>query len=151
MHIINLTPLEPGVYNDHTSDSITAPPDGWAYIPEDFPLPSTFPRLGNIEAEELTYIRDENGSLVHLAQSDEADETNVVTIITVTVMTEGTLPNPVSEPDPTHTVEERITILEEQLAQSDETAITLYEAQEAQETINAQQDEALMEIYETLG
>ena len=46
------------------------------------------------------------------------------------------------EPEPTE---------QEQLAQSDETAITLYEAQEAQESINAQQDEALMEIYEMIG
>ena len=54
-------------------------------------------------------------------------------------------------PAPPPTTSERISILEEQLAQSDETAITLYEAQEAQETINAQQDEALMEIYEMIG
>lgn len=47
--------------------------------------------------------------------------------------------------------EERIAVLEEQLAQSDETAIALYEAHEAQEVINAQQDEALMEIYEMIG
>ena len=38
--------------------------------------------------------------------------------------------------------------LEEALAGADETAISLYEAQEAQEVINAQQDEALMELYE---
>ena len=49
------------------------------------------------------------------------------------------------------TTEQRISDLEEQLAQSDETAIALYEAQEAQEVINAQQDEALMEIYEMIG
>lgn len=47
--------------------------------------------------------------------------------------------------------EERIAVLEEQLAQSDETAIALYEEQEAQAVINAQQDEALMEIYEMIG
>ena len=47
--------------------------------------------------------------------------------------------------------EERIAVLEEQLAQSDETAIALYEAQEEQEAINAQQDETLMEIYEMIG
>ena len=41
--------------------------------------------------------------------------------------------------------------LEEQLVQADETAIALYEAQEKQEVINAQQDEALMEIYEMIG
>ena len=41
--------------------------------------------------------------------------------------------------------------VEEQLVQADETAIALYESQQEQETINAQQDEALMEIYEMLG
>ena len=56
-----------------------------------------------------------------------------------------------ARPAPPLTTSERISILEEQLAQSDETAITLYEAQEAQEVINAQQDEALMEIYEMIG
>lgn len=49
------------------------------------------------------------------------------------------------------TTEQRISDLEEQIIQADETAIALYEAQEAQETINAQQDEALMEIYEMIG
>ena len=52
------------------------------------------------------------------------------------------------EPEPPPTTEQRVSDLEEQLAQSDETAIALYEAQEAQEVINAQQDEALMELYE---
>ena len=49
------------------------------------------------------------------------------------------------------TAEQRVSDLEEQIAQADETAISLYEAQEAQETINAQQDEALMQIYEMIG
>lgn len=89
MHIICLTPLAPGVYNDHKADHITAPPDGWAMIPEGFPLPSTFPRLGSIEAEELTYTRavempDENGSPV--------TEQQEFTMMTVTAMTAGTLP-----------------------------------------------------------
>ena len=35
MHIICLTPLEEGVYNDHKSDNITEPPEGWAMIPDD--------------------------------------------------------------------------------------------------------------------
>jgi hypothetical protein len=77
MHIICLTPLEEGVYNDHKADHITSPPDGWAYIPEDFPKPSTFPRLGSLEAEEI------NG------------------VMTVTSMTEGTLPESGPEPEPT--------------------------------------------------
>ena len=76
MHIINTTPLEVGVYNDHKSDNISAPPDGWAMIPEDMTLPSTFPRLGSLEVAEI------NG------------------VMTVVSMTEGTLPEPV-EPEPT--------------------------------------------------
>ena len=58
------------------------------------------------------------------------------------------------QPEPPPTTNERIAILEEQLAQLDEIAITLYEAQEAQEAqeaINSQQDEALMEIYEMIS
>lgn len=54
-------------------------------------------------------------------------------------------------PAPPPTTDERIATLEEHIAQADETAIDLYEAQEAQEAINAQQDEALMEIYEMIG
>ena len=56
-----------------------------------------------------------------------------------------------ARPAPPPTTDERITILEEQLVQADETSITLYEAQEAQEAINSQQDEALMEIYEMIS
>ena len=56
-----------------------------------------------------------------------------------------------ARPAPPPTTSERVSILEEQLAQSDETAIALYEAHEEQEAINAQQDEALMEIYEMIG
>ena len=82
MHIICLTPLEEGVYNDHKTDNITVPPEGWAYIPEDFPLPSTFPRLGSIEAEEVDDI------------------------MTVVSMTEGTPPEPSPEPEREPTTEE---------------------------------------------
>ena len=55
------------------------------------------------------------------------------------------------QPEPPPTTEQRVSDLEEQLVQADETAIALYESQQEQETINAQQDEALMEIYEMLG
>lgn len=113
MHIINLTPLAPGIYNDHNAEHIAAPPDGWAYIPEDFPLPSTFPRLGSIEAKELTYTRelevekevtktreietvDEDGNPATITEEytemEMVTETVEYTMMTVTAMTEGTLP-----------------------------------------------------------
>lgn len=134
MHIICLTPLAPGVYNDHRADHITAPPDGWAYIPEDFQLPSTFPRLGSIEAEELTYTRevevqkevtktrevesfDEEGNPITVTQEytemETVTETREYTMMTVTAMTEGTLPDPEPETEPVTTTEERITALEQ--------------------------------------
>ena len=53
-------------------------------------------------------------------------------------------------PAPKPTTEERVETLEEALAQTDETAIELYEAQAEQEAINAAQDEALIEIYELM-
>lgn len=56
-------------------------------------------------------------------------------------------PEPGPEPSPL----DRLEALEEALAQTDETAITLFESQAEQESINAQQDNALLDIYEMLG
>lgn len=59
--------------------------------------------------------------------------------------------------DPTTTPEYRLLVLEnenkllnERLAETDEVAIDLYEASLANEAINAEQDEAIIEIYETM-
>ena len=57
-------------------------------------------------------------------------------------------PEPESEPP---SIEERVAALEEALAQTDETAIALFESQAEQESINAQQDDALLDIYDMLG
>lgn len=102
MHIICLTPLEEGVYNDHNADHITAPPEGWAMIPEDMVLPSTFPRLGSIEAQEITHPyeveverkNEETGEMEMVAEQRER------VIMTVTAMSEGTLPESEPEPEP---------------------------------------------------
>lgn len=87
-------------------------------IPEGFPLPSTFPRLGSIEAEELAYTRevevqkevvktrevesfDAEGNPVTV--TEEYTETETIaeereyTMMTVTSMTEGTLPEVVEQ------------------------------------------------------
>ena len=118
MHIICLTPLAQGVYNDHKADHIAFPPDGWAYIPEDFALPSTFPRLGSIKAEEKTYTRevdvykpvakqrevegfDPEGKPITVTEEymekELVTETVEYTMMTVTAMTEGTIPEPAPE------------------------------------------------------
>lgn len=123
MHVICLTPVEEGVYNDHKSDNITTPPDGWAYIPSGFPLPTTFPRLGGLKAEEITYYRDavrdhvvlvmdenglpsldENGDPITTIEKHTVQEP--YTVMTVTSMTEGTMPEPAPIPEPEPTTEE---------------------------------------------
>ena len=107
MHIICLTPLEEGVYNDHNSDNIAAPPEGWAYIPEDFEKPSTFPRLGNLEAAELPYTYEaevEKGGEIVIEQREKL-------IMTVTKMTEGTMPKPEPIPEPEPSADEVLNAL----------------------------------------
>ena len=101
MHIICLTPLAEGVYNDHKTRHITVPPDGWAYIPEDFPLPSTFPRLGSIEAREVTCTREVES---RGAGGEPITQLREYTMMTVIAMTEGTLPEPAPEPAAAPTV-----------------------------------------------
>ena len=58
---------------------------------------------------------------------------------------------PEPEPEPEPSPLERLEALEAALAQTDETAIALFESQTGQESINAQQDDALLDIYEMLG
>lgn len=58
---------------------------------------------------------------------------------------------PEPEPEPEPSPLDRRGALEEALAQTDETAIALFESQAEQESINAQQDDALLDIYEMLG
>ncbi|MFR1052380.1 hypothetical protein [Flavonifractor plautii] len=58
---------------------------------------------------------------------------------------------PEPEPEPEPSPLDRLGALEEALAQTDETAIALFESQAEQESINAQQDDALLDIYEMLG
>ena len=104
MHIIQLDALEPGVYNDHYKSGISEPPEGWAMIPDDMALPRTFPRLGEPpEVEEITYqyeveeerVDEETGEKVMV----KVQKAHV--ILTVTKMTEGTLPA-LEPPEPTN-------------------------------------------------
>lgn len=132
MHTICLTPVEPGVYNDHYTERLD---EGWAVILQegdpvplewagrdiDYTKPSTFPRLGSLEAEELTYIYevevqktryvpvldndgnpmlDEQGKPMTQPEPYTDKEPQEYKMMTVTAMTEGTLPEVVPEPEP---------------------------------------------------
>lgn len=96
MHIIKITPSENGIYNDFMSEEDIVVPNGWAIIPEDMEKPSTYPRLGGLEVKEISYPYEVEVEKVN----EETGEVEIVTetrerlIMTVTKMTEGTLPEP---------------------------------------------------------
>ena len=146
MHIIQIKAVdeEQGAYNDHKSDNITAPPEGWAMIPDDMEKPSTFPRLGSLEAEEITYTYEVEVEKVN----EETGEVEIVkeqrerVIMTVTKMTEGTVPEPV-EPEPTEMemLQDEVTALQLALCDQYEENLALQE-----EVTNTQL--ALVELYE---
>ena len=115
MWIVNLTANPNGSHNDHRADHITNVPEGWAMIPDDFTVPSTFPFVG-IEAEEVTYTRqvelekevtrerdtgmvDEDGNPImeEYTEMETVTEEREYTMMTVTHMTVGTVPEPVEE------------------------------------------------------
>lgn len=92
MYIVNLTALENGAHQANNSDWITIVPEGWAMIPDDFTVPSTFPFVG-IEAEEVTHYRT-------VEVEPGVTEERPYTVMTVISMTEGVVP-PAPEPEPT--------------------------------------------------
>lgn len=114
MWIVNLEVNPNGSHNDHRADHITTVPDGWAMIPDDFTVPSTFPFVG-IEAEDVTFYRevevekevtktrevpqyDEEGNLLTVMRYETYTEMETVTeerpytVHTVIAMTEGEMP-----------------------------------------------------------
>ena len=73
MKIIELSALPNGAHRNMDSSALSAPPEGWAMIPEEMALPDTYPFVG-VEAEEIAGI------------------------MTVTALTPGTMPEPDLEP-----------------------------------------------------
>lgn len=146
MKIIEVLELHNGAHRNQ-SWGAAVPPDGWAVIPDDMELPTSFPFVG-MEAEEVTYYRenvverevvktrevpvlDEDGQPTFdeegnpLTTTEEYTETEGViesepyTILTVTALTEGVMPAPAPEPEPEQgpTIEERVTTLEDSNAE----------------------------------
>lgn len=172
MWIVELKANPNGSHNDHRADHITTVPEGCAMIPEDFAVPPSFPFV-DIEAGEVTHHRtvevekevtktrqvpqyDEDGTMLAVMVTEEYTEMETVTeqhpytVMTVISMTEKEVPEaPVVEPVPT--IDERVSDLETALAESDAVAMALYEASVEQETVNAEQDEAILGLYEMIG
>ena len=120
MWIVKIEELPNGAHQNCQADHITTVPEGWAMIPDDFTVPSSFPFVG-IEAEEVTYTRevevekevtktreietvDPEGNPITITEEykeiERVTEERPYTVMTVTAMTEGEVP-PAPEPEPT--------------------------------------------------
>lgn len=105
--IIEITPLPNGAHRNQNGDT-TYIPEGWAVIPEDMNIPSTFPFV-DLKAEEKTYQRD-----VKVYNEDtETWETKQepYTVMTVTSMTAGVKPEPAPTPEPEPSTDDVLNIL----------------------------------------
>lgn len=83
MRIIEITAQSNGAHKNQTLNRFIQPPAGWAIIPPDMAIPSTYPFVD---------IEVEGGVVVS--------------------MTAGVVPEPEPEPEPEPTVDERVTALE---------------------------------------
>ena len=96
MWIVEIKANPNGSHNDHKADHITSVPEGWAMIPDGFPVPNTFPFV-SVEAEEVTHTR----KIEVYGEGGEISTEHVpYTVMTVTKMYEGIVPE-APEPAPT--------------------------------------------------
>lgn len=95
MRIIEIKALSNGAHRNQDG-GLDVIPSGWAVIPDDMPIPETFPFV-DIEVEEVEYTREST-------IPDAEPET--YTVPTVTAMTAGTVPEPEPVPEAPPTNEE---------------------------------------------
>ena len=131
MKIIQKNPNPSGAYPSPNCWSKDTPPNGYAIIADTVNLADFYAYNGFVT---LTIAGDTVTAYTPNVEAWEAWK--------------ASLPEPTA-PEPT--TEERIAALEAQVAQADETAIELFEMQMAQEEVNMEQDNALIEIFEMIA
>lgn len=133
MKIIEIKALENGAHRSQTG-YLSVIPEGYAIIPDDMTIPDTFPFV-NIEVTEETryreekklqkvkktrqvpvfdengeYVIDEEGNVVKEEEEYEVEEIVTVsvpyTVMVVTSMTAGVVPEPAPAPEPEPTTDE---------------------------------------------
>ncbi len=102
MKIIEIKALDNGAHRNQTGNFKTIP-EGYALIPDDMVIPSTFPFV-NIEAAEETRYKKEHTFNTETEEYETKEIPYTVTV--VTSMTEGVMPEPVPEPVPEPTTAE---------------------------------------------
>ena len=109
----------------------------------------TFENVQSYTADSVTVLEEDCGTVTYAPLAEDCELSSKADC-TETLRADWRKANPHAE-ERLAEMEKQSAATEEQLVQADETAIALYEAQEKQEEINAQQDDALLEIYEMLG
>ena len=99
--------------------------------------------------EKITYVR-QHSSGVYLI-TDQRHAEGIGYQGNFYLFADGSQVHEVDGGDEFKAVREDADTMKAQLQQADDTAIELYEANLAQEEINAAQDDALIEIYELIG
>lgn len=105
--IIKIQPFENGSH-DNIRKEITSIPEGWAEIPDDMPIPDTFPFVNIEVAEETRYnkvshLDEESGEYI--------TEKEPYTVMVVTSMTAGVMPEPAPLPEPEPSTDDVLNIL----------------------------------------
>lgn len=114
MRLIEIAALENGAHRNQELNGVVSIPEGWAVIPDEMEIPSSFPFV-DITVEEVTHYRDvevvrdvtktrevesfdEEGNPITVTEEytemETVTEIQEYTMMTVVSMTEGTLPDP---------------------------------------------------------
>ncbi|MBR5460649.1 MAG: hypothetical protein IKV53_07235 [Clostridia bacterium] len=113
MRIIEIKALPNGAHFNQTSD-ISEIPEGYAQIPDDMVIPSTFPFV-NIKVAEETRYKEVKHYPIEVDEETEDEEPIIehipYTVTVVTSMTEGVVPEPAPEPIPEPTTDEILDVL----------------------------------------
>ena len=91
MHIIEIEALENGAHRQQNGPDLPEIPEGWAVIPEDMEIPSTYPFVGvdaELAAHEVQTGVDEEGKPIY----------TTIERMEVTSLTAGVMPPPAPEP-----------------------------------------------------
>ncbi len=132
-------------YNDMNYPCKCRPSATMVYrgLPDDFPTPVE----GEIKlCSDDGFVMRTDNTADYLRQTFENG-----------TLTLTNVPEPVEEEEPEYTetpkptLKQRVTELETQLAESDAVAMALYEASVEQDAVNAEQDEAILGLYELIG
>ena len=114
MKIIKIEPYSNGGHDNLTSDYLTTIPKGYAQIPDDMEIPDTFPYV-NIEVAEETRYNEVKHYPIEVDDETEDEEPIIeripYTVMVVTKMTAGVVPEPAPEPIPEPTTAEIIDVL----------------------------------------